>query len=83
MMINKNQTTKVILLIFIFVTGFSTTGCTTLQGPPNPDDPFESFNRSMYSFNETFDEYAMRLDSWQKVKLAHCWNTHYGKGKWG
>ncbi len=35
-------------------------GCTTLNGPENPDDPFESFNRSMYSFNETLDEYALK-----------------------
>lgn len=35
-------------------------GCTTIEGPANPDDPFESFNRSMYAFNETLDEYAMK-----------------------
>jgi len=35
-------------------------GCTTLEGPANPDDPFESFNRSMYSFNEKLDKYAMK-----------------------
>ncbi|MCW8831210.1 MAG: VacJ family lipoprotein [Gammaproteobacteria bacterium] len=35
-------------------------GCTTLEGPENPDDPFESFNRSMYSFNEKLDEYVMK-----------------------
>ena len=44
-----------ILLLIIF-----NTGCTTLDGPENPDDPFEGFNRSMYSFNETLDEYAMK-----------------------
>lgn len=35
-------------------------GCTTLEGPKNPDDPFESFNRSMYAFNEQLDEYALK-----------------------
>ncbi len=35
-------------------------GCTTLEGPTDPEDPFESFNRSMYSFNETVDEYALK-----------------------
>lgn len=35
-------------------------GCTTLDGPKNPDDPFESFNRSMYAFNETLDKYAFK-----------------------
>lgn len=35
-------------------------GCATLDGPPNPDDPLESFNRSMYAFNETVDIYAFK-----------------------
>ena len=34
-------------------------GCATLDGPPNPDDPFERYNRSMYAFNNTVDEYVM------------------------
>lgn len=47
--------------IFIFMLGFGlVTGCTTLEGPKNPDDPFESFNRSMYTFNEKLDEYALK-----------------------
>ena len=32
-----------------------TTGCATLDGPPNPDDPLERYNRAMFSFNETMD----------------------------
>lgn len=35
-------------------------GCATIDGPPNPDDPFESFNRSMYEFNETLDIYVLK-----------------------
>ena len=35
-------------------------GCATLEGPENPDDPFERFNRSVYSFNETVDKYALK-----------------------
>lgn len=31
------------------------TGCAATQGQPHPQDPFESFNRSMYSFNDTVD----------------------------
>ena len=46
-------------LLIILLLGFNI-GCTTLDGPANPDDPFESFNRSMYSFNETLDDYAMK-----------------------
>jgi phospholipid-binding lipoprotein MlaA len=34
--------------------------CTTLEGPPNPDDPFESYNRSMFAFNESVDKYALK-----------------------
>lgn len=33
--------------------------CATLEGPPNPDDPFERFNRSMYAFNDKLDKYVM------------------------
>ena len=44
-----------IILLFVF-----NAGCATLEGPENPDDPFEGFNRSMYAFNETLDEYAMK-----------------------
>ncbi len=35
-------------------------GCATLDGPPNPDDPYESFNRSMFAFNEGVDKYAFK-----------------------
>ncbi len=45
--------------LIILLIAFNT-ACTTLEGPANPDDPFESFNRSMYSFNEKLDEYAMK-----------------------
>jgi phospholipid-binding lipoprotein MlaA len=33
--------------------------CATLDGPPNPDDPLESYNRAMFTFNETMDEYVV------------------------
>ena len=46
-------------ILIILLLGFNA-GCTTLDGPANPDDPFEGFNRSMYSFNETLDDYAMK-----------------------
>ncbi|MDA3870341.1 MAG: VacJ family lipoprotein [Gammaproteobacteria bacterium] len=46
--------------VFIIVLLGFNIGCTTLDGPKNPDDPFESFNRSMYTFNETLDEYAFK-----------------------
>ncbi len=34
--------------------------CATVEGPADPDDPFESFNRSMFAFNEGLDEYALK-----------------------
>lgn len=39
---------------------FMLPACTTLDGPPNPDDPYESFNRSMFAFNEGLDKYALK-----------------------
>jgi phospholipid-binding lipoprotein MlaA len=46
-----------ILLIF----GLSLlSGCTTLEGPAEDHDPYESFNRSMYKFNDTLDQYALK-----------------------
>lgn len=45
------------LLFFAFLL---TSGCTTIEGPANPDDPFESFNRSMFEFNEGVDKYAFK-----------------------
>jgi phospholipid-binding lipoprotein MlaA len=33
--------------------------CTTVE-VANPDDPFESFNRSMYVFNDNLDTYAIK-----------------------
>lgn len=34
--------------------------CATIEGPANPDDPYESFNRSMFAFNEGLDKYALK-----------------------
>ncbi|MEM7565104.1 MAG: VacJ family lipoprotein [Pseudomonadota bacterium] len=35
-------------------------GCTTIEGPTDPEDPFEGFNRSMYKFNSKLDQYALK-----------------------
>ncbi len=35
-------------------------GCATLEGPENPDDPFESYNRGMFAFNEAADRYVIK-----------------------
>jgi phospholipid-binding lipoprotein MlaA len=53
---NKN-----FLLRFICSIAFLlSSGCATIEGPANPDDPLESFNRSMFAFNETVDKYAIK-----------------------
>ncbi len=44
----------------LFIAVLLSSGCATIEGPPNPDDPFESFNRSMFEFNEGFDKYALK-----------------------
>ena len=46
--------------LLLFIAFLLSSGCATLNGPPNPDDPFESFNRSMFAFNENFDKYAFK-----------------------
>ena len=54
---NNNNFLRVFLIIVASLLG---SGCATLDGPPNPDDPFESFNRSMFDFNEGVDKYAFK-----------------------
>ncbi|MDX1823791.1 MAG: VacJ family lipoprotein [Thiohalomonadales bacterium] len=35
-------------------------GCASVPGPPDERDPFESYNRAMYSFNDTVDKAVVR-----------------------
>ena len=44
--------TKFGLILLVLFTG----GCASVNGPTEPHDPFESYNRAMYKFNESFDE---------------------------
>lgn len=58
---NKNQIeNKFIKYFLLLIAIFLSSGCTTLDGPANPDDPYESYNRSMFAFNETVDKYALK-----------------------
>ena len=61
---NKNNmersTTNKIIFVVLALCSLLFSGCATIEGPPNPDDPFESFNRSMYAFNDTIDTYVMK-----------------------
>jgi phospholipid-binding lipoprotein MlaA len=45
----------------LFISAISVTGgCATLDGPPNPDDPLERYNRAMFTFNETMDRAVLK-----------------------
>jgi len=57
--VNKNNNNFLPTLL-IFISCLFGSGCATVDGPANPDDPFESFNRSMFAFNENVDKYAMK-----------------------
>jgi phospholipid-binding lipoprotein MlaA len=49
-----------LLRVLTLLVSMLTASCATLDGPPNPDDPYEGFNRTMFEFNETVDKYAFK-----------------------
>jgi len=51
-----NRFTILVLICSLSVAG----GCATLDGPPNPDDPLERYNRAMFAFNETMDRAILK-----------------------
>jgi phospholipid-binding lipoprotein MlaA len=56
---NKNNI-RTGLMILVLGLAFMT-GCTSIpEGQEDPNDPFESFNRSMYSFNDTLDQMLIK-----------------------
>lgn len=57
---NNNKTTLNTALHFLLVFAFIVTfaGCAT--APRDPRDPIEPFNRGVYKFNKTLDEYLMQ-----------------------
>ena len=56
------------LVLLVLLTGFATSACTTLGTTPATEaaideetwDPFEPFNRAMFSFNEKFDQWLLK-----------------------
>lgn len=44
-----------VVLVAVFLSG-----CASVPGEKDPRDPFESFNRSMYRFNDAFDRAVMQ-----------------------
>lgn len=55
-----NNNNKFFGYFFLFFAFLLSSGCATIEGPANPDDPLESFNRSMFAFNDTVDEYGFK-----------------------
>lgn len=47
-----------LVLLFSLLTLLN--GCATVQGPADPQDPFESYNRAIYQFNDGFDRYLLK-----------------------
>ncbi len=56
----EKSNTKKITFIALIICTLLFSGCATIEGPPNPDDPYESYNRSMFAFNDTVDTYIMK-----------------------
>jgi phospholipid-binding lipoprotein MlaA len=46
-------------------------GCATVEGERDPRDPWEGFNRGVYRFNETFDEYVAQPVARGYVAVLH------------
>lgn len=46
--------------IFLVVGVLFLSACASLPGGPSKGDPFESYNRAMFSFNDNLDEYILR-----------------------
>lgn len=39
---------------------FALAGCATVQGPPDPRDPWEGYNRAVFEFNDAVDRAVLR-----------------------
>lgn len=51
---------KIKLITSLLCLAVFLSGCATLDGPTDPSDPFESYNRSMDSFNNKLDQYILK-----------------------
>lgn len=47
-------------LLPLLLLGLSASGCATLDAPPEKKDPFESYNRAMFEFNDGFDRHILK-----------------------
>jgi phospholipid-binding lipoprotein MlaA len=55
-----NTFTRIRLLLSVLLFSLVLQGCATVEGPTDPEDPFESFNRAMYTFNDTLDKAILK-----------------------
>ncbi len=60
------QSTRTCLVLLMAV---ALAGCAATANPPNPRDPFEGFNRTMFSFNDALDKAALKpaAEAYQRV----------------
>ena len=56
----SNAHKKILTYFWIISTVLLSSGCATLDGPENPDDPFESYNRSMFAVNDAIDRAVIK-----------------------
>lgn len=47
-------------LLLSLIIASTTAGCASVNGPSPEHDPFESYNRAMFSFNDSLDENVMK-----------------------
>jgi len=45
--------------LFLFIS-LITSGCASVSGPGDPNDPLESYNRAAFEFNDNFDRYLLK-----------------------
>lgn len=50
----------VLFHFFLLIFSFFLVGCATVSGPTDPRDPLESYNRSVYEFNDGLDRYLLK-----------------------
>ena len=46
--------------LILFCSFFSLSGCATIEGPTDANDPFERYNRTIYYFNDNLDKYILK-----------------------
>ncbi|MDH5570698.1 MAG: VacJ family lipoprotein [Gammaproteobacteria bacterium] len=51
---------KTFLSALVLLSGLILSGCASVQGPTEEHDPFESYNRAMYTFNDTVDKAVIK-----------------------